>query len=94
MAIDEDPEGHEVAALSEMVASFANCRVVEVGCGDGRLTRRYAHGAGSVLAVDPDAAAVARLAAALPAVDARPIGFDQLFLPPHSADIVLFAWSL
>jgi len=94
MAIDEDPEGHELIALGALVPTFASRRVVEIGCGDGRLTQRYAHEAESVVAIDPDAAAVAELAAAFPDVDARAIGFDELIVPPRSVDIVLFAWSL
>ncbi len=94
MAIEEDPEGHEIDALQKVVPSFASRRVLEIGCGDGRLTRRYAIDAGSVIAIDPDAAAVARLSAALPRVDARAIGVDVLALPPRSVDVVLFAWSL
>ena len=93
MAIDEDPEDYEAAALDAIV-SFTSCRVVEIGCGDGRLTSRYAPVAESVIAIDPDAEAVADLARDLPEVDARAIGVDELVLPPHSADIVLFAWSL
>jgi len=94
VAIEEDPEGHEITALDEIIPSFAYGRVVEIGCGDGRLTKRYAHVAGSVVAIDPDADAVAELAAAFPNVDARAIGFEELILPPQSVDIVLFAWSL
>ena len=94
MAIDEDPEGYEIAALDALDVSFASRRVVEVGCGDGRLTRRYARTAGPVIAIDPDAEAVAELAGVFSNVDARPIGFDELVLPPESVDLVLFAWSL
>ena len=90
MAIHEDPEQHEVAALARMVPSFAGLRVLEIGCGDGRLTQRYAARAGSVIAIDPDEA----LRAAMPAVDARAIGIDMLDLPPHSVDVAIFAWSL
>jgi 16S rRNA A1518/A1519 N6-dimethyltransferase RsmA/KsgA/DIM1 with predicted DNA glycosylase/AP lyase activity len=68
--------------------------VLEVGCGDGRLTLRYAHEAASVVAIDPDADAVADLRRDLPAVDARAIGIEDLALADHSIDIVLFAWSL
>jgi 16S rRNA A1518/A1519 N6-dimethyltransferase RsmA/KsgA/DIM1 with predicted DNA glycosylase/AP lyase activity len=93
MSIAEDPEGHEIVALAATV-SFASRRVIEIGCGDGRLTRRYAHSAASVTAIDPDARAVADLARELPQVDARAVGIDGLVLPPQSADIVLFAWSL
>jgi 16S rRNA A1518/A1519 N6-dimethyltransferase RsmA/KsgA/DIM1 with predicted DNA glycosylase/AP lyase activity len=76
------------------VPSFAGLRVIEIGCGDGRLTRGYAHEAAHVIAIDPDADAIAELAADLPGVDARAIGVDALFVPPRSADLVLFAWSL
>jgi 16S rRNA A1518/A1519 N6-dimethyltransferase RsmA/KsgA/DIM1 with predicted DNA glycosylase/AP lyase activity len=93
MAIEEDPEGHEIAALDGVV-SFASCQVVEIGCGDGRMTSRYARSAQSVIAIDPDADAIAELARELPTVDARAIGVDELLLPAQSVDVVLFAWSL
>ena len=35
-----DPEGHEVAALAEAAPDLAGARILEVGCGAGRLTRR------------------------------------------------------
>ena len=94
MAIDEDPEGHEVAALDSTEVSFASRRVLEIGCGDGRLTKRYAPVGGSVIAIDPDAAAVSQLALDLPTVDARAIGIGELVLPARSIDVVVFAWSL
>ena len=93
MPIEEDPEGHETAALDGLV-SFASCRVVEIGCGDGRLTSHYARSARSVIAIDPDAEAIAELARELPTVDARAIGVDELVLPAQSVDVVLFSWSL
>jgi 16S rRNA A1518/A1519 N6-dimethyltransferase RsmA/KsgA/DIM1 with predicted DNA glycosylase/AP lyase activity len=94
MAIVEDPENHETAALAAVIPSFASRRVLEIGCGDGRLTRRYATAAASVIAIDPDAEAIAALDGELPNVEAYAIGIDELVLPPHSVDIVLFAWSL
>ena len=94
MAIDEDPDENELAAFASAGVSFTSRRILEVGCGDGRLTRTYAGTAASVIAVDPDAEAVALLAAELPAVDARAVAFDELVLPAHSVDVVLFAWSL
>jgi ubiquinone/menaquinone biosynthesis C-methylase UbiE len=94
MSLFEDPERHEVDALAQVVPSFAGLDVVEIGCGDGRLTRRYATEAGSVIAIDPDADAIDALRRALPRVDARAIGIEQLDVPAQSVDVVLFAWSL
>jgi 16S rRNA A1518/A1519 N6-dimethyltransferase RsmA/KsgA/DIM1 with predicted DNA glycosylase/AP lyase activity len=94
MAIDEDPAGHELVALASAGASFAGCRVLEIGCGDGRLTRRYERQAASIIAIDPDPDAIARLMTEWPAIDARAIPIDRLDLPPRSVDVVLFSWSL
>lgn len=94
MALSDDPEQHEVAALAEMVPSFAGLHVLEIGCGGGRLTRRYADAAAAVTAIDPDPEAIDELRQALPSVDARVMRVEQLDLPAHSADVVLFAWSL
>lgn len=94
MALTEDPEGNEARALSRMVPSFAGLRVLEIGCGDGRVTRHFAAEALSVVAIDPDADAVEALKAEWPAVDARPIGIADLDLPPHSIDVGIFSWSL
>lgn len=94
MAITEDPEGYEIRALAGVV-SFAGRRVVEIGCGEGRLTARYAAQAATVLAIDPDADAIDALAAEqMPNVVARVLGVEQLDGAPHSADLVLLAWSL
>jgi len=94
MAILEDPERYEVRALTSLVPSFAGLRVVEIGCGDGRLTRRYAARAASVLAIDPDATAIASLPRRLKNVDAKAVPIEELSVPPQSADVVLFAWAL
>jgi 16S rRNA A1518/A1519 N6-dimethyltransferase RsmA/KsgA/DIM1 with predicted DNA glycosylase/AP lyase activity len=94
MALIEDPELHEVAALRQMIPSFAGRRVLEIGSGNGRLTGRYAADAGSIIAIDPDAEAIDELRRSLPNVDARAVGIEQLALPPGSIDVVLFAWSL
>ena len=50
MAIVEDPEGFEIAALARVQASFDGLRVLEIGAGDGRLTRHYVDRAASVIA--------------------------------------------
>jgi 16S rRNA A1518/A1519 N6-dimethyltransferase RsmA/KsgA/DIM1 with predicted DNA glycosylase/AP lyase activity len=94
MAIVEDPEQHEMAALAAAGVSFAGQRVLEIGCGDGRLTGLYERDAASIVAIDPDVHAIARLATRFPRVDARATAFVEVTLPPQSIDVVLFAWSL
>ena len=94
MAITEDPEANEPAAFALARVSFAGRRVLEVGSGDGRLTRQYVHEAASAMAIDPNREAIARLAARFPSVDARAVSFADFELPPHTVDVALFAWSL
>ena len=94
MALIEDPERHEAAALSRMVPSFAGLRVLEIGCGDGRVTRLFAVTAASVIAIDPKADSIEDFRDRFPNVDARAIGIGQLDLPPHSIDVAIFSWSL
>jgi 2-polyprenyl-3-methyl-5-hydroxy-6-metoxy-1,4-benzoquinol methylase len=46
-----DPEGKELEALPKIV-DFTSLRVLDAGCGDGRLVWRIAPEAESVLGVD------------------------------------------
>ena len=61
-----DPEGAHLAALRRL-ADFRGQRVLELGCGDGRLTVPVAMQAAFALAFDPDEEAVARAGRSLPA---------------------------
>jgi 16S rRNA A1518/A1519 N6-dimethyltransferase RsmA/KsgA/DIM1 with predicted DNA glycosylase/AP lyase activity len=96
MALLIDPEGHEIAALDALVPALDGARVIEIGCGDGRLTRRYSARARSVLAIDPDQSAVAAFRADPPpgSVDVRALAVDRLDAADGAADLVLFSWSL
>jgi 16S rRNA A1518/A1519 N6-dimethyltransferase RsmA/KsgA/DIM1 with predicted DNA glycosylase/AP lyase activity len=96
MPIEVDPEERETGALLKLVPSLHRARVVEVGCGDGRLTRRYAARAASVLAFDPDEAAIAQLLSDLPAgnLEVRRDTVDRIDIPESSADVVLLSWAL
>jgi ubiquinone/menaquinone biosynthesis C-methylase UbiE len=51
--MERDPEQMEPRYLHEY-ADMAGKRVLEIGCGEGRLTWRYAATAGQVVAIDPD----------------------------------------
>ena len=93
-----DPEGAHLGALLRL-ADFAGARVIEVGCGDGRLTAGVAERAASVLAFDPDEDAVGRARAALAAelaerVTYRTASATDVDIPRSAFDIVLFSWSL
>jgi ubiquinone/menaquinone biosynthesis C-methylase UbiE len=93
-----DPEGAHLAALRRL-ADFAGARVLEVGCGDGRLTPGIAEHAASVLAFDPDSEAIERAREALPAELADRIAYrvgsgTELEIPRSAFDIVVFSWSL
>ena len=96
MPIELDPEERELRALLELLPNLHCAHVVEVGCGDGRLTRRYADLAASVLAFDPDEAAIAAFRSErLPdRVELRTDTVDRVSIPQSSADVVLLSWAL
>ena len=60
-----DPEEVELRTLREL-APVDGLHVLELGCGDGRLTRQYAGAAASVFAVDPDEERIAEARRSLP----------------------------
>ena len=93
-----DPEGAHIAALRRL-ADFNGQRVLELGCGDGRLTLGIARDAASVFAFDPDAEAVERARRSLPAELAERVTYQvasakQIELELHSYDLTVFSWSL
>jgi len=93
-----DPEGSHLAALHRL-ADFHDLRVIELGCGDGRLTVPVARDARSVLAFDPDEEAVGRAVRNLPAELADRVAYrvasgKAIEVEPGSFDLALFSWSL
>ncbi len=93
-----DPEGAHLAALRRL-GDFRGRRVLELGCGDGRLTPGIARDAASVLAFDPDAEAVERARQSLPAELAQRVSYrvasgKEIELEPVSFDLVVVSWSL
>jgi ubiquinone/menaquinone biosynthesis C-methylase UbiE len=98
MSLQKDSDHNEIKHLRKFV-DFADKRVLEIGCGEGRLTWQYAKDARSVVAVDLDHDSL-RVAK----VD-RPLGLeDKIYLAcansehlPFSKekfDIAILAWSL
>jgi len=93
-----DPEGVHLAALRRL-GDFRGQRVLELGCGDGRLTLGIAADAAQVRAFDPDAEAVERARCSLPAELADRVAYEvasgrEIEIAPHSFDLVVFSWSL
>ncbi len=64
MAVADHPEHAETRVIHDLI-DFSGTDVLEVGCGDGRVTWRYAERTRSVLALDPDAAAIEQARASL-----------------------------
>ncbi|GAC1456625.1 MAG: hypothetical protein PVSMB4_16840 [Ktedonobacterales bacterium] len=98
MAMTRDPEQTETRAIHALV-DFADTDVLEVGCGDGRLTWRYADRARSVLALDPDAAAIQQARASMPAPLCSRVTFEvgditAIALPCAAFDVAVLSWSL
>jgi ubiquinone/menaquinone biosynthesis C-methylase UbiE len=92
-----DPEGIESRYLRQ-VGQLQGARLLEIGCGDGRMTWLYGYEAGSIAAVDSDfdelRAALYDLPKDLPA----PTVFaeaeaENLPFPSVHFDAVIFAWS-
>jgi len=100
MTIRVDPENNEPNALFAL-ADFNGRRVLEIGCGNGRLTWRYADRAAHVTAIDPFEGSIARAKENMPnhlksRVEFRHIGFDDFAAASESStfDIVILSWSL
>jgi ubiquinone/menaquinone biosynthesis C-methylase UbiE len=93
-----DPEGAHLAALHRL-GDFAGEHVLELGCGEGRLTVGVARDAARVLAFDPDAQAVGRARRSLPPelrdrVEYRVASGKEVEVEPGAFDLVVFSWSL
>ena len=93
-----DPEGVELRTLRRL-APVDGLRVLELGCGDGRLTFQFAGAAASVHAVDPDGERIASARASLPAELAEKVSFAvagaaEVDVSRKRFDLALFSWSL
>jgi 2-polyprenyl-3-methyl-5-hydroxy-6-metoxy-1,4-benzoquinol methylase len=98
VAVTIDPEGRELEALARVV-DFEGLRVLDVGCGDGRLVWRIAPAAESVLGIDVDEELVATARSETPLALRRKVEFRassivELDEPPARFDLVFFTWSL
>ena len=68
--------------------------VLEIGCGDGRITTQLAGKAKKVVAIDPDAAIIAEAKEKTKGANLRIGSGECLEFPGESFDIILFTLSL
>jgi 2-polyprenyl-3-methyl-5-hydroxy-6-metoxy-1,4-benzoquinol methylase len=98
MSIRIDPEAREFAALLALTGDLIDQRVLEVGCGNGRLTTHLASLAAHITAIDPNADRIAAAKASLPSALAHKISYHALPLEAlptgDTFDMVLLSWSL
>jgi 2-polyprenyl-3-methyl-5-hydroxy-6-metoxy-1,4-benzoquinol methylase len=91
------PDLHEVEPRRiEALIPLADTRILDVGCGEGRLTRLAAARATSVYAFDPNAERVEKARAAADAEHVRfgVHGAEALEVERESFDVALCGWSL
>jgi 2-polyprenyl-3-methyl-5-hydroxy-6-metoxy-1,4-benzoquinol methylase len=100
MTIRTDPEGDETRALFDL-ADLDAAEVLEIGCGDGRLTWRYADRAARVTAIDPFEDAIARAERRLPPALRTRVAFRRAAFEdfaaesePDAFDVAILSWSL
>jgi 2-polyprenyl-3-methyl-5-hydroxy-6-metoxy-1,4-benzoquinol methylase len=98
MPLSIDPAENEVRTLAK-VTDWHSKRVLEVGCGDGRLTLRLARLGAQVFAIDPDAKLIRLARKKLPKRFVSRVEYhlgraEALKHPEESFDYVVFAWAL
>jgi len=98
LTVRVDPEGRELKELKKY-ATFRGKEVLEVGCGEGRLTFQYAAEAKRVTALDASGRDIAEARRSAPKGLANKLKFrvgrgESLHIPDNSVDLVFFSWSL
>lgn len=98
MTLQKDPEGFEKKILHKF-ADLSNKRVLEIGCGEGRLTWKYAAASKLTIGFDPDLDALRIARADSPSDSRGHVHFAQasasnIPFSKETFDIAILAWSL
>jgi len=97
MSFQKDPQQNETKHLHQL-ANFSDRRILEIGCGEGRLTWRYATKPAMTIAIDPDQDAVRVATIERPSDLEDRVHFsnaiaERLPFPKETFDIALLSWS-
>ena len=100
MTVVADPEGASVQAILDFV-DLRNKRILEIGCGKGRLTLPLAEIANHITAIDPLTDDIQQAIKETPdqlqgKIDYISKGIEEFELPDGSPlfDLGIFSWSL
>jgi 2-polyprenyl-3-methyl-5-hydroxy-6-metoxy-1,4-benzoquinol methylase len=100
MPVRVDPDNNETRALFALV-DFGGQHVLEIGCGSGRLTWRFADRAARVTAIDPDEESIVQARRDLPRTVRDRVTFHHIAFmdfaaarPQAEFDTAILSWSL
>lgn len=100
MPYSRDPDGRQSAEIVK-ITDFKDKTVLEIGCGDGKLTWAYASQAASVTGIDPSVEDIELAIQATPLELVARVEFIVSDVLDYSHgggrsqfDIALFSWSL
>ena len=98
MTLQTDPENKERKTLQRFI-DFTKKRVLEIGCGDGRLTWQYAKETRSTIGIDLDVDALRVASIDRPSDLTGKIHFvraesEHIPFSKETFDIAILAWTL
>jgi len=99
MTLVMDPAGAEIRALKQ-ITNWRGKHILEVGCGDGRLTLRLAGFApAKIIAFDPNKNLIRNARKNLPEkykekIEYRVGNAEHVKQKPNQFDVVVFSWVL
>jgi len=98
VCVSIDPEEIETRVIHDLV-EFRGKTVLEVGCGDGRMTWRYAEKSSRILALDPNEEKIERAIESTPQKLRSKVRFvaadiADAELPDDAFEVAILSYSL